>query len=275
MLTIEEYIARRKKEDRINEFDLNNKNDNLKLTIDYVFEYYNNYLNITEAEERTALHDEKLEKFRNQLMDFDADIRDWIVSIYSEHGKQINRLIGNILKQNEFFFLFNDDSDFRNVSYDCYYQLVRKHSFLKDQTEMLFQFIKDYHRIKSERTWIQNNIAISDDIGEWVESTLNKYKVNVLTFAYDWVIRFYKNEESWPRSHRIKGKNSWSTYDYDFKQHRNLFNLDSMYRRMPKKAFLRGRKQELEILMMYFYLHNIEADEEGYWDEYLKKVTGV
>ena len=40
---------------------------------------------------------------------------------------------------------------------------------------------------------------------------------------------------------------------------------------MPKKSFIKGRKQELEILMMYYWLQDIEGDRE-YWKEYLDAV---
>lgn len=40
MLTIEEYIARTKKEDKLNEFDLDARTQNMKICVDYVFEYF-------------------------------------------------------------------------------------------------------------------------------------------------------------------------------------------------------------------------------------------
>jgi hypothetical protein len=137
MLTIEEYIARRKKEDKLNEFDLDERTQNMKSCVDYVFEYFNNYLNITEAEEKTVLQNEKLEKYRKQLQDYEPEVRDWAVSMYDEYGKQVHKYIGNMLKEDELFFLYNTDSEFRSVSYDCYTKLIKKLPFLKEQTEML------------------------------------------------------------------------------------------------------------------------------------------
>ena len=113
MLTIEEYIARRKKEDKLNEFDLDERTQNMKSCVDYVFEYFNNYLNITEAEEKTVLQNEKLEKYRKQLQDYEPEVRDWAVSMYDEYGKQVHKYIGNMLKEDELFFLYNTDSEFR------------------------------------------------------------------------------------------------------------------------------------------------------------------
>lgn len=115
MLSIEEYIARRKKEDRLNEFDIEARSQNLKICVDYVFEYFNNYLNTTEAEEKTVLHSEKLNKYRKQLQDYEPEVREWAVGIYDEYGKQIHRYIGNILREYELFFLYNTDSEFRKV----------------------------------------------------------------------------------------------------------------------------------------------------------------
>ncbi|MEY8762461.1 MULTISPECIES: hypothetical protein [Clostridium] len=271
MITIEEYIARRKKEDKINEFDINVRIENIRTCVNYVFEYFNNYLNISEAEEKTALKDEKLDKYRRQLKDYDQEVREWLVGIYAEYGKVMNRNIGNMLKQDTFFFLYNSDKEFRSLSYDCYSKLIKRFPFLKDQTEMLFLFIKEYHRVMSEPDEEFENLFISEEIDDWIKQTWLKHQVNVLVFTYNWAYYFYENEDLWPSTHRRKSQYNFRKYDYDIKQKSNLFNLDSLYRKMPKKSFTRGRKQEFEILMMYHWLHSLEGDDEGYWQEYLEK----
>ncbi|OUM91254.1 hypothetical protein [Parageobacillus thermoglucosidasius] len=75
----------------------------------------------------------------------------------------------------------------------------------------------------------------------------------------------------WSAKHRRKSQDGWRKYEYDIKQKHNLFNLDSLYRKISNKPFIKEKKQELEILMMYFWLHEIEGDEENYWEEYLSK----
>ena len=79
----------------------------------------------------------------------------------------------------------------------------------------------------------------------------------------------------WPASHRKKSQYSFRKYDYDYKQKSNLFNLNPLYRKMPKKSFIKGRKQELEILFMYYWLHDLEGDDDGYWQQYLETVLPV
>ena len=272
MLSLEGYIAKRKKEDGLNEYDLHQRSDNLKTCVNYVFEYFNNYLDITDAEERTVLKDEKVEKYRHQLRDYDSDVRDWLVRVYDHHGKQINLTIGLILKQEEFFLLCDSDREFRSLSYDCYAKLIKKLPFLKDQTDMLFRFIKEYHRQLSQRQYILDFPFISDELNGWIDKTWAKHYVSVVAFAHDAASRFLSNEDSWPASHRRKGQDPRQKYDYDHKQKGNLFNLDSLYRRMPKKPFTKGRKQEFEIVMMYYWLHSLYGDDDNYWQEYIDKV---
>lgn len=271
MLTIEEYIARRKKEDKLNEFDLDARNDNMRVCVNYVFEFFNNYLNITETEERTALKDEKLDKYRHQLREYDKEIVDWLVGIYSECGKQINRNIGNILKEDAFFFLYNSDQEFRSLSYDCYAKLIKKIPFIKDQTEMLFLFVKEYHKVTSQPPEWEKQIFITEEINDWIQGTWAKHQVNLWRFVHEWLIYFSDKEDLWPITHRQKSQYDFRKYDYDMKQKSNLFNLDSLYRKMPKKSYTKGRKQEFEILMMHFWLHSIVGDDEDYWHEYLNK----
>lgn len=272
MLKFEEYIARRKKEDRLNEFDIDNRSENIKVCVNYVFEYFNNYLNITDAEDSTVLHNEKIEKYRKRLREYDTEVQDWLARIYSEYGDSLDRTLGHILKQNAFLFLLNTDQEFRNISYDCYSKVVKKYTYLKDQTEMLFLFIKNYHRILSQPGWESNLPFFSEDINNWIEDTWNKHQVNVVAFAYNWAMYFFDHEEIWPATHRKKSQESWRKYEYDFRQASNLFNLNSLYAKLPKKPFTRGRKQEFEVLMMYFWLHKLEGDDTGYWQEYLQKV---
>lgn len=271
MLKLEEYISRRKKENNVNEFKLEDKNENMRICVNYVFEYFNNYLNITVAEEKTVIQNEKEGVYANQLKEYSAEVREWLVNIYSEHGKCLNRYIGRILCENEFFFIYSTDIEFRGISYDCYSKLIKKLPFLKEKTEMLFLLIKDYHRVISKRSMENLDCFVSNEINEWIYSTWNRYQVNLLEFSHRWVENYWEDDSLWPSSYKIKSKDDYRKYEYCIRNNSDLFNINSLYRRMPKKSFTKGRKQEFEILMMYYWLHSIVGDNDGYWDEYLEK----
>jgi hypothetical protein len=115
MLQIEDYISHRKKEYHLDEFDINLRNENMKTCVNYVFDNFNNYLDISSAEEITALHSEKIDKYGKQLQGYNKEIQDWFVSIYTDHGDYLNRAIMNELKNHDFFFLLNMDQEFRSI----------------------------------------------------------------------------------------------------------------------------------------------------------------
>lgn len=273
MLSLEEYIAKRKREDKVNEFDIDSKMENMRICVNYVFEYFNQYLNIDEMEQKTFLNNERLEKFRKQLEMYEEDIQEWLVNIYDVHEKHIHRSIISFLKRDEIFLLYNTENEFRSCSYDCYAELIKKNPFLKGQTEMLFQFIKDYHRIQSEREINSPSEFLTEDINEWLEKTWNKFKVNIWAFASDYLVRFSDDESIWPSKHKIKSNEKWQPYVYDYKQKTNLFNLNTLYTKISKKPFIKGKKQCLEIILMYIWLRDIWGDNENYWEEYRTKAV--
>ena len=272
MIKLEEYVEKRKKEDGINEFDKNKKDENLKICVNYIFEYFNNYLDITKLEETTIAKEEKLDKYRKKLRDYDSEIREWLVNIYSEYGNFLDKSIGRGTRiEQTYFYLLSEESEFRSLSYECYAKYIKRFPYLKGQEEMLYKFLKEYHKVESnESRW--NIPLINEEIDEWIEKTKNKYGVNLCAFAFDWVNYFYETPEIWGSKHKKKNSESYRGYEYDYKNGDNLFNIDSLYRNMPKKSFTKGKKQEFEVLFMYFWLHEMEGNEQD-WDEYLNRIS--
>lgn len=274
MLSLEEYISKRKDEDRLNEFEIESKMENMRICVNYVFEYFNQYLDISKMDEKTILNEERIEKYRKSLREYELEVQEWLVGMFNDYDKQVNRLVSNFLKKDDLFFIYSTDQEFRSVSYECYSQLIKKNPFLKNQTEMLFKFIKDHHRITSQIRAKFDNKYISEEVQEWIINTMDKHQVNLYSFACDYTSRFFNNEESWAVKHRIKSKDSWRKYEYDYKQKSDLFNINLLYRKVSNKPFLKGRKQLLEIVLMYCWLHEIEGDDEHYWQEYIGKTLG-
>ena len=111
---------------------------------------------------------------------------------------------------------------------------------------MLFLFIKNHHQIQSQIAKEHNKIFITEEINEWIEKTWTKHQVNVVAFAFDWVHRFYGNPDMWQAKHKRKSRSDFREYEYDIKQKNNLFNLDNLYKRIPKKSFIKGRSKNLK-----------------------------
>ncbi len=276
MFTLEEYIFKRKKEDGINELDIANRTENTRICVNYVFEYFSNYLDTKAVDEKTVLHEQKVDKFRNNIKDYDTDIQEWLISLYISYGKYMNRYLGNLI-DDPYFCLYTKEAEFRALSYEVYPKAAKKFHFLSNQSEKVYLFIKDHHRVKN----LPYAHSVCDSIDEWIAETHQKHDVNLYSFCSDWIETFYNNPELWPVTHKKKSKfyeeysreatprsNKSLLWDYDYKQKNNLFNLDSLYRSMPKKSFVKGKKQHFEAVLLYCWLRQVEPDDE-YWVTYL------
>lgn len=98
-------------------------------------------------------------------------------------------------------------------------------------------------------------VQIYDEYG----SHLNRKIANIL--------KNYDNPDQWPKGHRKRSVDQFIEWEYDYRQKKNLFGIDKLYRSVSGKPFMKRRKQQLEFLMMYYWTHQIIGDEE-YWEEY-------
>lgn len=270
MQTLEEYVAKRKVEDGLNEFDSSQKMNNIRTCIDYIFEYFDQYLPIQGAEKRTVAENERLLKYEKTLSEFSPDLKDWLVSIYDTYDKQVNRMIAHYVSNDETFPFIYEEAEFRSLSYDCYAALIKKCPFLKNQAEMLYKFIREYH-IKESRAYADQLPEISEKITAWLKGTLMKYNVNIAKACESYASDYWDNQEAWPARSRIKLEHPYPgrKYEYDYKRKTNVFNIDGFYNRHVNKPFIKGKKKQLEILVMYYWLHSIVGDDDNYWNEYL------
>jgi hypothetical protein len=271
VLSVEEYITRRKREDKLNEFDIKAKMDNIRICVNYIFEYFDQYLNIDEIDQKTLLNQERVEKYKKQFTQYSGKVQEWLINIFDTYNKRIHQSIGMFLKKDELFYLRYTENDFRTISYECYAAIIKKNPFIKDDTELLFDFIKEYHELQSQKNLVVYDIRLNNKIDNWIKQTQKRYHVNIWAFVKDYINHFYSNDNLWPARHKIKNDQEWQPYIYDYRQRYNLFGLDTLYPRISNRPFMKRKKQYLEILMMYVWLHDIWGDEDNYWEEYKNK----
>ena len=226
----------------MNEFDTSQKMNNIRTCIDYIFEYFDQYLPIQGAEKRTVAENEKLLKYEKTLSEFSPDVRDWLVSIYDTYGKQLNRNIAHFVNDDDTFLFMYEEAEFRSLSYDCYASLIKKCPFLKNQAEMLYKFIREYH-IKESNAYTEQIPDISDKITKWLKDTLVKYNVNIARACEGYVDYFWNNPDMWPARSKIKLEHPFADrkYRYDHKRKTNVFNIDGFYNRFANKPFIKGK----------------------------------
>ena len=282
-MTLEQYILMRKKEDSLNEYDLSKRSENLRTCVNYVFEYFDNYLKNSPDSEKTFLEERKQEKFRQSVSQYSPDIQDWLVDLNSRTGKHVHRQLRPLI-EDRYFLLYNTDSEFRSLSYAIYPQAIKRVKELEGEGEMIYNFLRDEHRIRSEFTIEQQSICITESIDKWIAKTYKKYGVNIYAFCDDWCSYFSDNTNLWEKKRKTRNHKydslledkhftltNYMFWDYNYTSDGERFGLTALYRNMPKKDFVKGKKQAFDAVMMYWWTHSYIGDEQS-WEEYLNQL---
>ena len=83
MITLVQFFEKRLKDDKKDLFNLNKKESNLQDCVNYVFEYFNTYINSDESQKLQIENDEKLKKYYG--INFIANIK----AFYGKHQKHL------------------------------------------------------------------------------------------------------------------------------------------------------------------------------------------
>lgn len=282
-MTLEQYILMRKKEDGINEYDLSKRSKNIRICVNYIFEYFDNYLENSPDAEKTFIEERRQEKYRKIVSRYSPDVQDWLVDLNSRSRKHGHKYLRELI-DDRYFLLYNSDTEFRSLSYSIYPKAIKRVKELEGEGEMIFNFIRDEHRIRSEFTLEQQGIHITDSIDKWISNTFKKHGVNIFAFCEDWCSYFSDTPNLWEKWRKKRnhdcdslleyGKYDLSSYmfwDYDYKPGGERFGLNSLYRNMPKKDYTKRKKQAFDAVMMYWWTHSYDSDEK-LWEEYVTQL---
>ena len=282
-MTLEQYILMRKKEDSLNEYDLSKRSENIRICVNYIFEYFDNYLETSPDSEKTFLEEKKQDKFRQLVSAYSPDIQDWLVDLNSRTGKHVHIQLRNMI-EDTYFLLFSTDAEFRSLSYEIYPKAIKKVRELEGEGEMIYRFIRDEFKRRNEYVLVQLNMHITDSIDKWMMTTYKKYGVNIYAFCDDWCRYFSQTTELWEKHRKIRNHefdsllntrgfslSSDAFWDYDYLADGDRFGLNALYRSMPKRDFTKGKKQAFDAVMMYWWTHNY-TNAEDKWEEYKTKL---
>ena len=272
MITLVQFFEKRLKDDKKDLFNLNKKESNLQDCVNYVFEYFNTYINSDESQKLQIENDEKLKKYYGQIEKYSSNVQKWLIEVYSVYNKKLNQQIPKLLKNIDVFLLTNSPESFRKYSYKCYSQLIKNYPFMEEYVDQLYEFIVDEHRIMSDNYQFEQNtiIGISEKIDKHVNRTLNKYNVNLLAWAKDYAMSFSDYPHMWPVG--TYDELEYGKFYNPMKANKNKFNIDYIYSQVSSLPYIKCKKKILEILVMYYWHNDIDPVEENLYEEYLKQV---
>lgn len=263
MITIEEYIKKRKEDEKINEFDLENKSENMQIFIGYVIEYYNTYIDIDEMKKKLLKEDIKLRGYNKLITDYSIDIQEWLLRYYSLTGHRLHRPVQNYLKTFDIFLLVNNDNHFNRVSHKAYAKLGKKYKGLDNNLEWLQELIREEHAIQSKHYSFEITdysfrvLDPSENLIKYVEKTLKNHNVNLLEWSEKYVFNFSDQFNKWPVGHKVQTEYE-GYYEYDYKQKKNLFNIDVIYGQVSQLPYIKGKKKMLSSLVKIMWANHID-----------------
>lgn len=268
MLTIEEYIGKRKREDEIDELDGSHKIKNIQVCISYIFEYFDVYIGEGRFLESSRAEDKKTQYYRKQLGNFEPEMQEWLIDFYLKSGKYLDRSVMSIIKEDCCVLLYTDQAEFRSLSYDCYARIIKTAPQIKGLTDQLHALVVEVLRHMNlptnQNTPTSTHPDISTRTDNWVKETWMQYNVNLLLFAHTWLMCWFRDSSQWsPSSRRRTGdRGSKFEYEYDFRHDRNPFGINQLYSAMPKKPFLVGRKKAIEEVLQYIWTSQFCPSDE-------------
>ncbi|MFW6015436.1 MAG: hypothetical protein ACOCRK_03300 [bacterium] len=269
MPTLEEYIRKRKREDRIDEFNVEERVTNMGRCINYVVEYFDKYVDPDKRNIDYEKRKAKCKKYKKQLRNYPQDIIEWLTSIYMKYETRLDVRVRNILKKDPLYFLYYTDDDFLKLTDIFLSKNESKFPLIKGNEKLITKLFKSQINMRNKKAYsIQEYHKLGNKINKWLWETYDQYGISITLFATIYRENFYDATHEYVYD-KEKGKAYLKEY-YDYKNSNNLFAIDELYEQIKDRPFIKDRKLELEILFMHIWIEDING-EEKYWDIYLSE----
>lgn len=267
MQKIEDYIHTRKLKDRLDEFDFSKRSENMGKIINYVSEYFNDYLTPEDFSEEILKLQQNLEKSRKRLEEDYPTSHLFIEQFYMKHQKRIDTFIGKVVQNSVEAPLCYRLSDYMAIAKEVLYNRL----LMKDESEETLNnvaiAVEEYTKRWNEEPNRSSMKEVDPVIVKWIMDAYREYGVNLLDFAYGYMSEWEKKYTETTYSRDIKESYLINHYDYQYQE--NPFDINQWYEQHKDRPFIEGKKYFLEMLLMYIWLFEI-LDDSSYWGEYIQ-----
>ena len=262
---LEEYIGKRKKEDKIDEFDFKKHSENMASVIKYVTDYFNNYLNLEDYDYEQMRIQETINKFKDKVKKTYPKTGDYIISYYFNNKKRLDKYVKKAYEELKDSDLFYMEEDYENIA-----KCVIKNLGVSPKDELLYQLkimASEFKRNSEYNEWpsISEMTGLDNTLVDWVKEVYKTYNVNLLIYASDISYHYYETYVD----REYDGNEVYCINKYDYRYQENPFNINDIYKRNEHREFIKDHKGELEMLIMYFWL-NEQIKDRDYWPEYVE-----
>ena len=265
MQKIEEYILLRKKKDKLNEFDFTHHSENMGKIIQYVSDYFNNYLTPEDFSNEKLKLQQNLEKSKKMLLQRYPNSHEFIENYYLKNQKRIDSFIGKSYESFMDVNLYYRDEDFLKIAEDVIFKKLLLEKISKDDLSQVVIAVKDYHNYTQSKPRRAEMKELDNNVVKWVMDSYREYGVNIADYAFNlawkWGDKYVENK--YVREER----EMYYINKYDYRYQENPFDIDHEFEKHQDLPFMEGKRDFLEMLVMYFWLFSI-LEDQSYWPEY-------
>ncbi len=266
MLTVEQYITKMKKKDKLDEFDFKNHAENMTTVLKYVMDYFNHYLNPEEYDYENIKTEQSALKIAQEIEGSFPKSKDFIIEYYKETRSRIDRLLKSWMYERKYVHLFYSSADYEHTVHKFCNSSKMKGTEIEQYRDQLVILAEEIKSKETEKPSISGFKYLDNSLIDWVKETYRSYGVNLFAFAQNYTGTFF--DEYIERIYNRESEHFYYINRYNHRYNDNPFNMEALYKENEHRPFINGRKGELEMLIMYVWVFE-DANDEDYWPEYV------
>ncbi len=266
MLTIDEYIAKMKKADKMDEFDYLKQSDNMAAVIKYVMAYFNEYLTLQTCDAEAIKMKHKRDKLEQEIESKYPKSKEFILDFYLQQRIGIHKEVKKWLEDLHYYPFFYSEDDFTSAAGDFCADYKLKSGSMNEYRSDIQALMAEIKQCDTEEPGPSEMIHLDSSLVNWVRGTYRQYGVNLFAFAYDHAYSYDRRYVKYERGEW--GDGSYYVNNYNHRYNNNPFDLDRIYEDNKHRPYLQDKRGELEMLVMHEWLFNMVYDDD-YWPEYV------
>ena len=244
----------------------------MKQCIDFVFEYFNEYLDADVIDRSFSKEGKKIQQYCERVKKYSQEVQNWLIKIYKEHKTYVDRILINYLKKETIFLLYSTEAEFNKLSYRCYSEISKKYNWIEEYIPQMNAFIRNYHKLASAEDEYNIDKYNVSRLSKWVKNTDEKYNVNLIKFAHDYACYFVDTYNLWDKYKETTLDNGNKYAVYDVINSKNKFDINGLYSQCSYMPFMKNRKRDLELLIFLMYDEDISSVPKDYRKKYLESM---
>lgn len=266
MLTIDEYIAKMKKADKLDEFDFLKQSVNMAAVMKYVLTYFNEYLTMETCDAETIKLKQTMDKLEEEIDRRYPKSMEFILNFYMQYKIRIHKEIDKWSENIPYFSFFYCEEDFSSAAKSfCISYKLKVENMEEYESEITTLFAEIKHQ-NTEGLNLSEMIHLDNNIVQWVKETYRQYGVNLFSFAYNLADIYHDRYVKHERERFVE--RPYYVNNYNHRYNNNPFDIDRIYEDNKHRPFLENKRGELEMLVMHEWLFTMVYDDD-YWPEYV------